>query len=78
VLAGLEHRLRQRRMRGDGRGQDDRVEARVLEQVGEVVGEARRREERRHALARRAVGVADPRQLAVLERVEVAGEVRPQ
>ena len=60
---------------GHGRGQDDRVEVGIGEQVVEVGGEAGGREGRRPARAGLLGGVAAPGQLAAADRGEVAGEV---
>ena len=54
VLAGVEHPLGERAVRRDRRGEDDRVERVVGEQIVEVGGEARGLERRRPAGSRPA------------------------
>src|SRR5215207_6952178 len=76
VLAGLETPARQRSMRGHGRGDRDRVDSRVREQLLDVGGRAHAREARCHPLELLGEGVADPCELGFRERVEVAREVR--
>ena len=77
VLAGAQHALRQRPVGRDRRGQHDRVELRVAQEVVELGREAGAREGRRPALARRLRAVAAPRELAAGDRGEVAREVGP-
>ena len=77
VLAGLEHRHRQRRVRRHRRGEHDRVERRIAQQVIEFVGEACRAKLIGEPRATLGVGVAAPGELAVRQRREVAREVRP-
>ena len=76
MLAGLEHAHGELGMRRDGRRQDHRVDVRIGQHLGEIVCEAGARVlacEPRAGLLRR---VAAPRKLAVLDRREIAGEVR--
>ena len=76
VLAGAQDLLRQRRVGGDRRRQDDRVERVVGEQVRQVGGPARGRDRRPDPLQRGGVAVAQPGELAAGDRREVAREVR--
>ena len=76
VLARVEHALGQRAVGRHRRGEHDRVERVVGQQVVEVRGEAGAGEARRPALAGGLGGVAAPRQLAARDAREVAGEVR--
>ena len=75
VLARLQDPLGERAVRGDRRGEHDRVELVVVEQIVEVAGEARVRIGGLQALADRFPLVAAPRQLAVRDGREVAREV---
>ena len=62
---------------GHGRGQHDRVELVVVQQVVELAGRARARGSARASFSRASLGgVAQPAQLAAGDRGEVAREVR--
>jgi hypothetical protein len=76
VLAGVQDPLREWAVGGDRRGEDDRVERVVAEQVIDVGGEAGGLERRRPAGAGLLGRVAAPRELAARDRGEVAREVR--
>ena len=77
VLAGAQHALGEIGVGRDGRGQDDGVERVVGQEVVERPGAARTGEARADALERGGVAVAQPGQLAALNRGEVAREVGP-
>src|SRR5918998_3475617 len=76
MLARVEHPLGQGTVGGDRRGEYDRVERVVAQQVVEVGGEARAGERGLPALARLLRGVAAPGQLAAGDGREVARQVR--
>src|SRR2546425_13227527 len=75
VLALLERLLGKRIVCRHGRGDHDRVELVVCEEVAEIRGCPRSRVARSERLAYAFVGVADPGELRQL--VEVARQVRP-
>jgi hypothetical protein len=76
VLARAQDGLGELGVRRHRRGQDDRVEAGVGEQLAQVRGPARRRHEGAGALERGRRAVAQPCDLAARDRGEVPGEVR--
>jgi hypothetical protein len=76
VLARLEHAHGEVGVRRDGRGEDDRVERVVGQQVIELAGEAGAAVQRLVAGADLLAPVAQPGELAAGQRVEVAREVR--
>ena len=75
VLAGAQDALGQRAVARDGRGEHDRVEVGIVEQVVEVGGEAGGREGRCPARAGGFGRVAAPRELAARDGGEVARQV---
>jgi hypothetical protein len=76
VLARAHDGLGELGVRRHGRGEDDRVEPGIGEQLPELGGPARRRHEGAGALERDRIAVAQPRDLAARDGSEVAGEVR--
>ena len=76
VLAGLDHLLGDRGVGRDRGGDCHRVQVRVGEDLLDVGGEPGLGVDPLPLLAHGLVGVAEPGQLAALDRVEVAGQVR--
>ena len=76
VLAGVQHRDRKLGVCGDGRGEHDRVELLVAEQVLERAGDPCAWERRPGLRARALLSVTQPCELAAGDRGEVAREVR--
>jgi hypothetical protein len=77
VLAGFEGAAGEGVVGGDGRGDDDGVEAGVGDEFLVVEGGARRRVAARDLLQTARVAVADPAQVGRLALGEVADQVRP-